>query len=157
MPQIIHNDVGWAKDLVAAAVPTPGDLEDDMVGLYGVVPHHNGLVPFGIEGPAHVLYCLYAVAAEQLPQLAQRHLRNVPGLLVAKGAFEIVSNGQQVVDERIPSCRSLSLGVPPSTLPEVLEVGRETQVLIPLCGKIGPEYDRIRRRARGWNGRVVRL
>jgi hypothetical protein len=43
MAQIIDNDLGRAKDLIAAAVATLGDFKDDPVGPAWVVPHGNSL------------------------------------------------------------------------------------------------------------------
>jgi hypothetical protein len=67
--QIIYNDLGWTKDLIAAAVATLKNFEDDLIGLAWVVPYGNSFVPVGIEGSPHVFDCLDAVAVEQLAHL----------------------------------------------------------------------------------------
>jgi hypothetical protein len=100
MAQIIHNDLGRTKDLIAARVATLSHFEDDLIELAWVVPHENSLVPVGIEGPPHVLDGLDTVVQEQLAHLLQRHRHTLmqwlggiclPG---SQGTFEIVENGQ---------------------------------------------------------------
>ena len=153
MAQIIHNDLGWTKDLIAAAVATLSDFEDDLIGLAWVVPHGNSLVPVGIEGPTHVLDGLDAVAVEQLAHLLQRHRHTLMqwlggnGLLGSQGAFEIVENGQQVADECFLFRRGLLLGISPGALLEIVKVGGEAQVIVLLCGQLLLEYGWVSRRS----------
>jgi len=64
MAQVVHNDLGRTKDRIAVAVATLSDFEDDMIGLAGVVPHENVIVPIRIEGPSHFLDGFDAVAVE---------------------------------------------------------------------------------------------
>jgi hypothetical protein len=49
--QIIHNDLGRTKDLIAAAVASLSHFQDDPIGLARVVPHVDGLVPARIKRP----------------------------------------------------------------------------------------------------------
>ena len=96
MRQIVHNDLGHAKNLVAAAVTTLGDFEDALIGLREIVPHKDSLLPVRIEGLPRVVCGLYAVAVEELAQLLQRHRHTAIHRLGGKGTFEIVDNRQQV-------------------------------------------------------------
>ena len=77
MAQIIYNNLGWTKHLIAAAVAALSNFEDDLIGLARVMPHRNGLVPVRIEGATQVLYGLDSVTVEQLAQLLQRHFHTV--------------------------------------------------------------------------------
>ena len=153
MAQIIHNDLGRTKDLIAAAVAALGDFEDDLIGLAWVMPHGNRLVPVGIEGPTQVLDGLDAVAVEQLAQLLQRHPHTLMqrfggnGLRGSQGTFEIVENGQQVADECFLFRRGLLLGISPGALFEIVEVGGEAQVILLLCGQLLLEYGWVSRRS----------
>ena len=155
MAQIIHKDLGRTKHFVAAAVATLDDFEDDMIGLAGVVPHRNGLVPVGIKEPTNVLDCLDAVGVEYLAQLLPRHFHTLMqllggnGLRGSQGTFKIVENGQQVADEGFLFHRGLSLGISPDAPFEIVEVGGETQVMVLLCGQLLMEYDWISRRSIG--------
>jgi hypothetical protein len=149
--QIIHNDLGWTKDLVAAAVATLCHLEDASIGPAWVAPHGDGLVPMGIEGPTYVLDDLNAVAVEQLAHLLQRYRHTlVQGLgrnrlLGSQSAFEIVENGQQVADEGVLFHRGLLVGIAPGTLLEIVKVGGEAPVIVLQCGQRLLEH--------GWVGR----
>jgi len=143
--------------MIATAVATAGDFQNDLIGLAGVMPDGNSLVPVGIKGPTNILDGLNAMAVEQLPQLLQRHRHALTqvcggcGLFGSQGAFEIVEKGQQVADECFFLRRGLLLGIPPGALLEIVKVGRETQVIFLLCGQLLLEHDRIsRRRIRDW-------
>ncbi len=153
MAQIIHNDLGWTKDRIAAAVATLSNFEDGLIGLAWVTPHENSLVPAGIEGPTHVLDGLDTVAVEQLAHLLQRHRRTLMrwlggnGLLGSQGAFEIVENRQQVADECFLFRCGLLAGIAPGPLLEIVKVGGETQVIVLLRGQFLLEYGWISRRS----------
>ena len=153
MAQIVHNDLGWTKDLIAATITTLSHFENDLIGLAWVVPHGNGLVPVRIEGPTHVLDGLDAVAVEQLAHLLQRHrhtlMRWLGGnrLLGSQGAFEIVENKQQVADECFLFRCGLLAGIAPAPLLEILKVGGETQVIVLLRGQFLLEYGWVSRRS----------
>jgi hypothetical protein len=150
--QIIYNDLGWTKDLIAAAVATLNNFEEDLIGLAWVIPHGNSLVPVGIEGPPHVFDGLDAVTVEQLDHLLQRHRHTLmqwlggDGLLGSQGAFEIVENGQQVADECFLFRRGLLVGISLGALLEIVKVGGEAQVIVLLCGQFRLEYGGIIRR-----------
>jgi len=153
MAQVVHNDLGRTKDLIAAPVATLGDFEDDMIGLAGVVPHKDGIVPVGIERPPHVFDGLDAVAVEQLAHLLQRHPHTLMQwfggnrLLGSQGAFQIVENGQQVADECVLFRRGLLVGISPGALLEIVKVGGEAQVSVLLCGQLLLEYGWVSRRS----------
>ena len=148
--QIIHNDLGWTKDLIAAAVATLSNFEDDLIGLAGVVSYRNGLVPVRIEGPTYVLDGLDAVAEEQLAHLLQRHLHTLmqwfggSASLGSEDAFEIVENGQQVADECFLFRRGLLVGISAGALLEIVKVGGETQVIVLPGGQFLLESNRYR-------------
>jgi hypothetical protein len=151
--QIIYNDLGWTKNLIAATVATLNNFEDDLVGLVWVVPHGNSLVPKGIEGPPHVLDGLDAVMVEQLAHLLQRHRQTLMQwlrgneLLGSQGTFEIVENWQQIADECFLFRRGLLAGISLGALSEIFKIGGEAQVIVLLCGQLLLEYDWVSRRS----------
>ena len=153
MAEVIHNDLGWTKDRIAAAVATPSHFEDGLIGLAWIAPHENSLVPAGIEGAPHVLDGLDAVAVEQLAHLLQHHRHTSMqwlggnGLLESQGAFEIVENGQKLADECFLFRRGLLGGISPGALLEIVKVGGETQVIVLLCGQLLLEYGWASRRS----------
>ena len=164
MAQVIHNDLRWAKDMVAAAIAALGNFKDDLIRLATIVPQRNRLMPVRIEGPPNVLDGFDAVALEQLAHLLQRHrhplmqLRGGGGWLGSQGAFEIVENRQQVADEGFFLRGGLLLGIAPGALLEVVEVGSEAQVIVLLGGQLLLEDALVRRRSmRNDNGNIRRI
>jgi hypothetical protein len=150
--QIIYNDLGWTKDLIAEAVAMLNNFEDDLIGLAWVVPHGNSLMPVGIEGPPHVLDSLNAVTVEQLAHLLHRHRQTLMqwlggnGLLGSQGAFETIENGQQLADECFLLGRSLLVGISPGAFLEIVKVSSEAQVIVLLCGQLLLKYGWVSRR-----------
>ena len=136
MAQIIHNDLGRTKNFVAATVATLSNFEDDLIGLAAVMPHGNGLMPVGIEGPPNVLDNRDAVVLEQLAHLLQRHCHTLTQLLEGTGlpgrqsTFEIVENGQQVGNESFFLRSGLLLGIAPGALFEVVKVSGEAEIIV---------------------------
>jgi hypothetical protein len=64
LARIVHNDLGWAKHFVSAAVTALDDFEDDVIGLPRIVPYSDSLVPVRVERQAQCRDGLDAVALE---------------------------------------------------------------------------------------------
>jgi hypothetical protein len=94
--QVIHNDLGRSKDLIAAAVTTLRNLKNNLIRLEWIMPHGNGFVQVRIKGQASDFDGLDAIVAQQPAQLVQRHRHTltqclrVSGMLGSQGAFEVV-------------------------------------------------------------------
>ena len=133
--EVVHDDHGWAKELIAAGVAALSLCEDNLIGLVWIMANGNGFVPVGVERLTDTLDGLNAVALEQPPQLLQRQCHPLMqriggiGMPTSQGAFEIVHRRQQFADKRFLLRRSLLLGIAPGALYEVIEISGEAQMI----------------------------
>lgn len=126
---IVDDHFSRTQDLVAMAIPTLEDFENDSVWLGGIAACRQGFLAMRVEWLAKRVVGLDAVLAQELLQLLKRYLQTFAKLVMralrVERTLKVIDDRQQLAYEGLFLRRGAAIGFPRSAPPKIVEVSRE--------------------------------